>query len=212
MCCCGQFWLSSIWKPMWQEVYSWSVPISPAAVIVPRSTVSVREWLLPTAARFSPAAVPRAARFCPPERRREAKQQRDSLESETGETCGANHRPAPFLFLAYSLKHLAGLHWIFFPSPAVWNFEIHKVFLQFQTLVWAKISHWSHDGLFFRVRLLRFVWEDSYLRHPCGLWAWNTQSISAIKNFRLMQNPSLTEGRSLSSKLLLENILSPKIR
>ena len=58
------FWLSSI-SDFWQEVYTtWSVPISPAVVIVPRFTVSGREWLLPTAARFLPAAVPRAARFC----------------------------------------------------------------------------------------------------------------------------------------------------
>ena len=48
----------------WQR----NVPISPRSCTARRSTASAREWLPPTAARFWPAAAPRAVPVCPTKR------------------------------------------------------------------------------------------------------------------------------------------------
>ena len=94
MCCCGQKTVEH--KCDLQEVYcKWSVPISPAAVIVPRFTVSVREWLLPMAVRFWLVAVQRAARFCPPD---PGEEEQDIALCETGAISGAREHSPRFPF------------------------------------------------------------------------------------------------------------------
>jgi hypothetical protein len=63
-----------------------------------------------------------------------------NLMRETGETCGVKVFAPPPFFLAHAPKHLADLQRIFSSGRAVGNFEIHKLFLQFQTFVQMKIS------------------------------------------------------------------------
>ena len=56
-----------------------NVPISPRSCTAPRSTASAREWLPPTAARFWPAAVRRAALSSPT---KEDESARETLEQQ----------------------------------------------------------------------------------------------------------------------------------
>ena len=141
---------------IYRRCISWSVPISPPSVTVPRFTVSVREWLLPTAVRFWPAVVQRAARFCPPKSQSAwVLHAEETLKSETGATAGWMWDSPRSLFnLANSENALSLPAGSFTATRRFVSLEIHKVFLRLTTLVCVKISRRSTDNSFLRVCLV----------------------------------------------------------
>ena len=151
-CFAAANWLSSICD-FDRRCTQWSVPINPAVVSVPRFMVSGREWLLPTAAKFLPVAVLRAARFCLPEHSRLWVAHISPLcfwakwEWKQGEW---SFRPAPFFSFGTLLKYLAVHRLSFSLLTSLFDLEIHKVFLRSNNLsVWKNLSRCT-DNLLLR--------------------------------------------------------------